>query len=104
LTRAKQQAVLWWAGSWDCRESPLCRLLFARAEAGGVELSTDRPPDDSDVLEVLGALVAEAPGCVNVAPATGWDGRTHQEPQPPPAELTAAPFDRGLDRSWRRAS
>ena len=30
LTRARHQAVVWWAGSWDSRDSPLGRLLFAR--------------------------------------------------------------------------
>ena len=30
LTRAKHQAVVWWAGSWNSRDSALSRLLFAR--------------------------------------------------------------------------
>ena len=30
LTRARHQAVVWWAGSFDSRDSPLGRLLFAR--------------------------------------------------------------------------
>ena len=34
LTRARHQAVIWWAGSWGCRDSPLGRLLFARDEYG----------------------------------------------------------------------
>ena len=34
LTRAQHQAVVWWAGSFDSRNSPLGRLLFAR-DAGG---------------------------------------------------------------------
>ncbi|MEJ7717197.1 MAG: 3'-5' exonuclease [Thermoleophilaceae bacterium] len=29
LTRAQHQAVVWWAGSWDSRNSALGRLLFA---------------------------------------------------------------------------
>ena len=29
LTRARHQAVVWWASSWDSRSSPLARLLFA---------------------------------------------------------------------------
>ena len=28
LTRAKHQAVVWWAPTWDSRHSSLCRLLF----------------------------------------------------------------------------
>ena len=36
LTRAKHQAVIWWAGSWDSRHSPLGRLLFAADADGNV--------------------------------------------------------------------
>ena len=36
LTRAQHQAVVWWAGSWDSRDSALGRLLFARAADGTV--------------------------------------------------------------------
>ena len=36
LTRAQHQAVVWWAGSWNSRDSALGRLLFARDEAGTV--------------------------------------------------------------------
>ena len=34
LTRAKHQAVVWWAPSWNSRDSALGRLLFARAADG----------------------------------------------------------------------
>ena len=30
LTRAKHQAVVWWAGSWNSKDSALSRLVFAR--------------------------------------------------------------------------
>ncbi len=36
LTRAKHQAVIWWAGSFDSRDSPLGRLLFAKDADGNV--------------------------------------------------------------------
>ena len=36
LTRAQHQAVVWWAGSWDSRDSALGRLLFARDDEGTV--------------------------------------------------------------------
>ena len=36
LTRAKHQAVVWWAPSWNSRDSALGRLLFARADDGTV--------------------------------------------------------------------
>ena len=40
LTRAKHQAVIWWAASYDSRHSPLGRLLFAKGPTG-----TSRPRD-----------------------------------------------------------
>ena len=45
LTRARHQAVIWWAGSWDSRNSPLGRLLFGREEDGNVaaDAAADRP-------------------------------------------------------------
>ena len=46
LTRAKHQAVVWWAGSFDSRNSALTRLLFSRDADGGRrgrgELDADR--------------------------------------------------------------
>ena len=32
LTRARHQAVVWWAGSYDSQNSPLSRLVFARTD------------------------------------------------------------------------
>ena len=34
LTRARHQAVLWWAGAQDSEHSPLARLLFDRDADG----------------------------------------------------------------------
>ena len=36
LTRARHQAVLWWAGAMDSQHSPLARLLFDRDDEGVV--------------------------------------------------------------------
>ena len=36
LTRARHQAVLWWAGAYDSQHSPLARLLFDRDAQGVV--------------------------------------------------------------------
>ena len=46
LTRAKHQAVVWWAGSFDSRNSALSRLLFARDDAGNVASSGAVVPSD----------------------------------------------------------
>ena len=36
LTRAKHQAVIWWAGTRDSCHSPLSRLLFAKEDSGDI--------------------------------------------------------------------
>ena len=46
LTRAKHQAVVWWAGSWASRDSALSRLLFARDDEGNVKPSGAAVPTD----------------------------------------------------------
>ena len=46
LTRAKHQAVVWWAGSFDSRNSALSRLLFARDDEGNVASSGAAVPSD----------------------------------------------------------
>jgi exodeoxyribonuclease V beta subunit len=104
LTRAKHQAVLWWAGSWNSRESSLCRLLFARDEQGDVATVADRPPEDADVLDVLGALAAEAAGAVSVERAAGGDGARWTPRGDAVGTLEAARLERGIDHAWRRAS
>jgi exodeoxyribonuclease V beta subunit len=104
LTRARHQAVVWWAGSAYSRNSPLGRLLFARDDEGNVAAWGESTPDDAVALARFEALAAEAPGRVSVersrpgAPAW-WSGALRE-----PAELGAATFDRGLDWRWRRTS
>jgi exodeoxyribonuclease V beta subunit len=104
LTRAQHQAVVWWAGSWDSRNSPLGRLLFSRDEEGNVAPSSSSVPTDRAAVERFEALADEAPGCIGVErsalglPAE-WAG-----PLAAPAELGAASFERGLDWRWRRTS
>ena len=46
LTRAQHQAVVWWAGSWESRHSPLGRLLFARDAEGNVAWEGRGTPSD----------------------------------------------------------
>ena len=66
LTRARHQAVVWWAGSFDSRDSPLGRLLFARTDSGDVEPSGGSTPSDQAVVNRFRAL----------ADATGGPGHT----------------------------
>jgi exodeoxyribonuclease V beta subunit len=104
LTRARNQVVLWWAGSSDSRDSPLGRLLFARDGEGNVASSGDGTPADDEAVARLHELAAAAPGCVSVETArlsdpVHWSPQLHGDD-----DLTVATLDRGLDRTWRRTS
>ena len=66
LTRARHQVVLWWAGSWDSRNSPLARLLFNRDERGDVAPSGSSTPTDAAMLARLRKLAELAPGAISV--------------------------------------
>lgn len=105
LTRARHQAVIWWAASWNSKDSALSRLLFARDGEGNVAASGPRPPSDEAALARFRELAEAAQGCVSVEPTTrlglpvAWSGLPRAD-----ATLTAAVFDRTLDRNWRRTS
>jgi exodeoxyribonuclease V beta subunit len=105
LTRAKHQAVIWWAGSWNSRDSALSRLLFDRDEDGNVADSGRRPPSDETAIARFRELASAAPGCISVEKTgarglpAAWSG-----PLPSSAGLEAASFTRELDRRWRRTS
>ncbi len=104
LTRAKHQAVVWWAGSFDSRHSPLGRLLFARGADGTVAAEGTATPDDAAATARFEALAAGAPGCVAVersrlGPPVAWADQPAA-----PAPLGVAVFDRSVDLGWRRTS
>ncbi|MGI8413095.1 MAG: UvrD-helicase domain-containing protein [Solirubrobacteraceae bacterium] len=104
LTRAQHQAVVWWAGSYDSRDSPLGRVLFARDPEGNVAYAGTSTPTDEAALARFQALAAAAPGCVAVERSSLELPVTWSGPLAPPVPLEAAAFDRGLDRRWRRTS
>ncbi len=104
LTRARHQALVWWAASFDSRHSPLGRLLFSRRPDGTVPAEGRSTPSDEEAEARLRELAGEAPGCIAAeralpAPPRRWPGRSHTA-----AELAAATFDRTLDHGWRRTS
>ena len=104
LTRAKHQAVVWWAGTFDSRNAALTRLLFARDDDGNVAWQSRDVPADAAATARFEQLRAAAPGCVSVARselgfAFPWPGVAR-----PRAKLAAATFDRTLDAAWRRTS
>jgi exodeoxyribonuclease V beta subunit len=104
LTRAKHQAVVWWAGSFDSRNAALTRLLFSRDDGGVVAAAGAFTPTDAEALERFEALAADAPGCVSVAPSLfGSPIRWAGEARPAEA-LSSSTFDRELDWWWRRTS
>jgi exodeoxyribonuclease V beta subunit len=108
LTRAKHQAICWWASAQDSNHSALGRLLLARDEEGNVAPSGPRRlPADAEVRERFVAIAERAPGLVSVETATGpgdppprWSDRTARAIGP----LDVAAFERSLDLRWRRTS
>jgi exodeoxyribonuclease V beta subunit len=104
LTRAQHQAVVWWAGSWDSRNSALSRLLFARDAEGDVPPAGASPPSDAAATTRLQALAAEAPGAIGVERSTLRAPAAWSEAVSAAPSLLAARFDRQLDWRWRRTS
>jgi exodeoxyribonuclease V beta subunit len=103
LTRARHQAVLWWAGSYPSRHSALGRLLFAR-DGEAVRWEGSATAADEAVFGRLAELTRATGGCVSAeradtAPADRWGGAMHAA-----RPLAVARFGRELDRSWRRTS
>jgi exodeoxyribonuclease V beta subunit len=105
LTRAKHQAVIWWAPSKDSRNSPLGRLLFNRDADGNVAPEgSPAPPTDVAAGQRFEALAARAPGRIAVERSALGLPRTWRPALPAAAELMAASFGRVLDLGWRRTS
>lgn len=104
LTRAKHQAVIWWAGTRYSCNSPLARLLFAKDAKGVVKAFGDSTPSDATAVERFRELAAIAPGRISVERSTLGMPAAWRPPVQMPAELAAARFDRRLDEWWRRTS
>jgi exodeoxyribonuclease V beta subunit len=104
LTRARHQAVLWWAPAWGSHESPLCRLLLCRDGEGSLERGRRRPPADDEMAGALTALADRAPGCVSVEGVAGAPAAPWQPPAGATGPLQHAAFHRALDHRWARAS
>jgi exodeoxyribonuclease V beta subunit len=104
LTRARHQAIVWWAGSWGSKDSALARLLFERSADGTVAAFGRSTPSDADATARFEALAASAPGAITVERSyVGSSGRWMGE-ESVAGSLSAASFDRGLDWIWRRTS
>ncbi len=104
LTRAKHQAVVWWAGSFDSRNSALTRLLFSTDGDGNVAASSDSVPSDEAATARFIELRDQAPGSVSVSPSVVTAVRPWVGLPSATGELSASVFDRELDQWWRRTS
>jgi exodeoxyribonuclease V beta subunit len=104
LTRARHQAVVWWAGSWDSRDSALGRLLFAREPDGGVPPKGPYTPTDAAATARFHELAEAAPGAISVERAIVEGVDEWAPARDGGGDLAAATFDRELDRGWRRTS
>nr|MDQ3643671.1 exodeoxyribonuclease V [Actinomycetota bacterium] len=104
LTRARHQAVVWWAPTWDSRDSALCRLLFFADEDGNVSPTGSRVPTDDEAVERFTELAERAPGCISIERVSGGHGAEWVPEEREAVELSASRFDRTLDPRWRRTS
>jgi exodeoxyribonuclease V beta subunit len=104
LTRAKHQAVIWWAGSYDSRNSALGRLLFGKEADGTVAPELGSTPADGPADRRLAELAEKAPGRIAVERSTLGAPETWSPAGETPVELRAAEFGRRLDAGWRRTS
>ena len=100
LTRARHQAVLWWAGAQDSQHSPLARLLFDRDAQGVVGPYGAKTRSDAAVESTLAGLGP----CVSVERVDQPSAGRWEEDDELPPHLESAIFDRILDIGWRRAS
>jgi exodeoxyribonuclease V beta subunit len=105
LTRARHQAVVWWAGTYFSRDSSLGRLVFERDEDGHVVSQGSFTPTDDRAWERFTALAATAPaGAMSVQVADPNNDVRWHPPHAAPVRLTAAETTRYADVHWRRTS
>jgi exodeoxyribonuclease V beta subunit len=96
--------VIWWAGSYSSRNSPLGRLVFDQDPAGNVRASGTSVPTDGDAFARFAALGERAGGTISVefsrlAAPVSW-----RSAPAPGGELETARLGRTLDARWRRTS
>ena len=104
LTRARHQAVMWWAGANMASCAPLTRLLLDRDADGAIGLGLDATPTDEAMTEALREVAAVKSGRISVATATWGDAAPFEPPAEPQSGLEVRRFGRELDRAWRRTS
>jgi exodeoxyribonuclease V beta subunit len=100
LSRAKHQAVVWWATTYQSRGSPLGCLLFGGPP--GARQSVEEAA--SAARDRLRTLVTSAPDSIGLERADIAAQARWSPPPRQPGDLAAAVFARHLDVSWRRLS
>ena len=103
MTRAQSQVVAWWSPAWDEPNGGLSRLLRGRRPGEHVVPDRCEPAkiSDDDAMarlrewEAAGGPVIEDSVVCSVAPVPV---------EPPPSDLDARHFHRGIDTAWRRTS
>jgi exodeoxyribonuclease V beta subunit len=103
LTRARHQAVIWWAGTYQARSSPLSRLVLRREAGGEVAYEVATPADDM-ALAAFAELAERAPGRIAVERSTLDAPASWSPPLEGLVELDVARLGRGFDWEWRRTS
>jgi exodeoxyribonuclease V beta subunit len=106
LTRARHQAVVWWASAWKSQQSALGRLLFARDHDGRIAaFGGQKPPTDAIAHQRFSDLAAAAPpDAVSVEAVGDGAAPVWSPPDSGRGELELAILTRGFDRRWRRTS
>ncbi len=104
LTRARHQAVIWWASAWYAKDSPLGRLLFAQDAEGNVDWQGGKRPREDAALARFEEIAQGARHAVAVEQAhlglpARWSPVIDTE-----MVLDRAHFGRRLDTAWRRTS
>ncbi len=103
MTRAMSHLVLWWAPSFNTRQSPLQRLLLHDDPAVLAPLSID-VPEDARALAAFRALAAGSEGGLGVEVVTPGPRTAWSPPREAVPRLELATFTRSLDEGWRRTS
>ncbi|MCU0308815.1 MAG: UvrD-helicase domain-containing protein [Thermoleophilia bacterium] len=104
LTRARHQAVLWWAAGQDAGDSALGRLLAPRTAGGAVPVAGGPPPADEAMRGRLEALSRASGGRVAVERSRPGTPARWMPPAVRPPALDAARLGRPIDHAWRRTS
>jgi exodeoxyribonuclease V beta subunit len=104
LTRARHQAVIWWASGWTARESPLGRLLFSQDAEGNVGWQGFKRPREDDAIARFREVATLAPDAISVESAQVGERDPWRPTRDASTELAPARFERRIDTAWRRTS